>query len=436
MQAVKVTFGQHITDRATEQSFWMRLDNAAKIYPAVQNDELTSVFRLSCVLKDRVKVRPLLEAIQKIEDRFPYYKVKPKKGFFWYYLEFHNEKISLKPDFGTPCRSFRKDDLVFRILVKDVRLSVEFSHILTDGGGAFEFLKTLLLAYFESCCLNIEGVPALRPDEAPLDEEFEDAFSKHFQERIPFPRKKPKSFHVPFKLNDQPRFKVLIAKIPLADISALSRGEKVSITEYLVSIYLYSLQAIYNGLSTLQKRRQRKIFRIQVPVNLRKIYPSKTMRNFSLFVTPEIDVSLGEYSFQEIVKTVHHIMQLETDKKLINKIIARNVGAERNVLLKNTPLFVKSLILYMTYSIAGTSRYSGVITNLGKVSFGDADRLIDHLVFIPPPPNKTLKVNCGVLGFNNSLVMSFGNITRSKEIERVFFTFLTAQGINVKLINY
>src|SRR6187397_369592 len=100
------------------------------------------------------------------------------------------------------------------------------------------------------------------------------------------------------------------------------------------------------------------------------------MRNFSLFVTPEIDLSLGAYSFEEIVKTVHHIMQLETDKKLINKMIARNVGAERNIWLKNTPLFIKSLILYLTYTSAGPSLYSGVITNLGKGTFGEADKLI------------------------------------------------------------
>ena len=73
--------------KPAREPFWMRLDNAAKIYPAVQNEELTAVFRLSCVFKDRIRARPLLQAIHRIEDRFPYYKVKPKKGFFWYYLE-------------------------------------------------------------------------------------------------------------------------------------------------------------------------------------------------------------------------------------------------------------------------------------------------------------------------------------------------------------
>ncbi|HEU5289335.1 MAG TPA: hypothetical protein VFU05_01755 [Cyclobacteriaceae bacterium] len=424
-----------VAESTTKQQFWMRLDNAAKIYPAVQSKELTSVFRLSCVLKDRLKMQPLLEAVNKIEDRFPYYKVKLEKGFFWYYLEYHDEVIPLRPDVAMPCRAFRKNDLIFRVLVKENQLSVEFSHILTDGGGGFEFLKTLLYTYFDRCCISLkESTLYLRPDEAPESEEFEDAFSKYFQEKIPVPRKKPSSFHLPFQLNNPPRFKVLIVKAPLADISHLSRSNKVSITEYLVSIYLHSLQEVYNRMSPFQKRRQRKIFRVQVPVNLRKLYPSKTMRNFSLFVTPEIDLSLGQYSFEEILKIVHHFMQLETDKKLMNKIIARNVGAERNILLKNTPLFIKSLILYFTYRIAGTSRYSGVITNLGKVTFGEADKLIDHFIFIPPPPNKTLKVNCGVLGFNNSLVMSFGNITKSRELEREFLTFLVRQGVAVKII--
>ena len=71
MQADKETLERHTTEEAKKSSFWMRLDNAAKIYPAVQNEELTSVFRLSCVLKDRVRIKPLLEAIRQIEDRFP-----------------------------------------------------------------------------------------------------------------------------------------------------------------------------------------------------------------------------------------------------------------------------------------------------------------------------------------------------------------------------
>ena len=420
----------------THQVFWMPLDNAAKIFPAVQDEELTAVFRLSCVLKERLKLKPLLSAIQKIEPRFPYYKVKPRKGFFWYYLQSNDERIPLVPDLTVPCRSFAKGDLIFRVLAKGNRLSVEFSHILTDATGAMEFLKTLLFAYFESNNSNVQADKTLKYYDTPLAEEFEDGFARYFQKDIPSTRKKAPSFHLPFKLKPQPRFEVLVARLALSEVSARAKEHQTSITTYLVAVYLHALQSIYAKLSNFNKRTQRKFLRIQVPINLRRIYSSKTMRNFSLFVTPEIDLSLGTYTFEEIVKTVHHLMQLETDRKLVNKIIARNVGAERNFFLKNTPLFIKSLILYFTYSIVGPSQYSGVITNPGKVTLGAADSLIDYFVFVPPPPNKTLKVNCGVLGFNKDLVMCFGNITSSKELEKEFLSFLVTQGVNVKIIKY
>ena len=161
------------------------------------------------------------------------------------------------------------------------------------------------------------------------------------------------------------------------------------------------------------------------------------MRNFSLYVTPEIDLRLGQYTFEEILKIVYHRMQLETDKKLISKIMSRNVGAERNILLKNTPLFIKSIFLYFTYRLHGTSRYSGVITNLGKVSLQEeADKLIDYFVFIPPPPNKTLKVNCGVVGFADNLTLSFGNITTSRALEREYIKTLIREGVRVKIIDH
>lgn len=161
------------------------------------------------------------------------------------------------------------------------------------------------------------------------------------------------------------------------------------------------------------------------------------MRNFSLFVMPEIDLRLGHYTFDEIIKTVYHQMQLETDEKLVNKIIARNVGSEKKLFVRSIPLFLKSFILNLKYYSLGTSQYSGVITNLGRTIFPSAQsEYIDYFIVTPPPPNKKLKINCGIIGFNDKLVLSFGNITKSKELEKRFLKFLVDQGIKVKLSTY
>jgi NRPS condensation-like uncharacterized protein len=421
-------------------SSWYTLDNAAKIFPAIRSKELTAVFRISVVLKERVKIKHLIHVIPLLEQRFPYYKVTLRKGFFWYYLEQVNAPILLKVQDGIPCREFSKKDKnqpLVRILVFKNIISIEFSHILTDGAGALKFFEFLLQQYFRQQEIPLTKKLVNIPDNDTLSNETEDSYKKYFKENIPPNVKKLKAFHLPYPLRSVPRFDVLIAILPIDEIKKKAKEKGVNITVYLVSIYLYILQDIYQGLHKLSKFRRRKIHRIQVPVNLRNIYPSKTMRNFSLFVMPEIDLRLGYYTFDEILKIVYHTMQLETEEKLINKIISRNVGGEKNYIIRGMPLFLKNMILYLKYYTMGTNLYSGVITNLGKMDFsGEINDKIDYFVITPPPPNRKLKINCGVIGINNKLTLSFGNITTSKEFEKKFLRFIADQGIKVKITKY
>jgi NRPS condensation-like uncharacterized protein len=417
--------------------FWMPLDNAAKIYPAIRTDELTSVFRLSVVLKERVKARQLLEAVNALEERFPYYKVTLKIGVFWFYLEHDHQAISVKPDLDIPCRAFHKHELMFRVLVRENCISVEFSHILTDATGGLEFLKSLLFSYFLHCGITIpETVLFLRPGETPDYEEYEDAYNRYFKRTVSPRMNLRAAFHLPFSLNRPSRLNISVFEIPADAILKKARSSGLSLTEYLISIYLFALQSIYETLPALQQRAANRILRIEVPVNLRNFYPSRTMRNFSVYVLPEIDLRLGHYTFEEAAETVHHLMQLETNKKLIHKILSRNVGGERNLIVKRIPLFIKSFLLKTFYSL-GTSRYSGVVTNLGRVTFpSEISQLIDKFIFIPPPPSKKLKANCGVVGFGNKLTLCFGNITSSDLLEQKFSTFLYGQDIPHKIIRY
>jgi NRPS condensation-like uncharacterized protein len=420
----------HIND------FWLKLDNAAKIYPAIKDKELTAVFRIGVELKERIKARQFIEAIHAIEDRFPYYKVKLRAGFFWYYLEPDTLPIAVEPDHDIPCRAFKKNELMFRVLIKNSYIHVEFSHILTDGTGALEFLKTLLLTYFEkSGAPAPASIPFHKQEEEPTEEEYEDAYKRFFKKINAKPLKIPRAFHVPFRLSPPPRFSLLTAIISLEATIKKAKEYEVSLTDYLTAVYLYSLQQVYEQQTNFRKRVSQKIARIEVPVNLRRLFPSRTMRNFSLYVIPGIDMRLGHYSFEEIIKIVYHQMQLETDKKLISKMISRNVSGEKNKLVRGLPLFIKSFFLSKLYAL-GTRQYSGVVTNLGKIDLSpEINERINKFVFIPPPPNKILKVNSGVAGFDGKLVITFGNITVSKELERQFFTFLAAQGIPVKLVN-
>lgn len=415
--------------------FWYPLDNAAKIFPAVINDERTSVFRISVVLKKPINIKKLYTSVNAIEHRFPYYKVKLKKGFFWYYLESAKMTIPVEPDLNIPCRSFDPKGGMFRILVVKNKLSIEFSHILADGGGAFEFFKTLMAQYFTLCGVEIPSTfEYIKPGTNVQAQEFEDAYNRYFIENIPTNSKQSKSYHLPFALNNKPRFDVLTAFMSASELKAACSKKGVNITVYLTAVYLNSLQEIFEESVANKKKLRHKKLSIQVPINLRNLYPSKTMRNFSLFVMPEIDLRLGHYTFDEILKTVHHQMQLETEEKLINKILSRNVGSERKILIRSIPLFIKSFVLRMNYYSMGSSQYCGVITNLGRIVLPPImEEQIEYFSVIAPPPNKKIKINCGIIGFGDKMVLTFGNISKSKELEKRFLQFLVKQDINIEI---
>ena len=60
-----------------------------------------------------------------------------------------------------------------------------------------------------------------------------------------------------------------------------------------------------------------KYVRIAMPVNLRRFFPSKTLRNFITMVYPSIDPRLGDYTFEEIVTQVHHYMRYYINSKFL-----------------------------------------------------------------------------------------------------------------------
>ena len=301
---------KEIDTKSFQELGWFKLDNAAKLFPAIMSGELTSVFRMTASLKNPVKFSAIREAVKITSARFPYFSVSLGSGLFWYYLEYNQQLPRIQTEENTPCTAFaakRKDEPLYRILVRENRISVEFIHILTDGAGAFEFLKTLLLAYFRLNGTNIHSGDGIILPESPInDDEMEDGYKRFFRKKIPPPGRLTKAWHLPFRLNDKPRLKLIRSEIALDKLREIAKNHNISVTEYMVSVYLFSLQKVYLEEKEKGKKQNRGALRIEVPVNLRKKFPSNTMRNFSLFVLPEIDLRLGTYSFDEIVKIVSY----------------------------------------------------------------------------------------------------------------------------------
>jgi hypothetical protein len=52
-----------INTKSIQEIGWLKLDNAAKLFPAIMSGELTSVFRITATLKEPVKYTAIKEAV-------------------------------------------------------------------------------------------------------------------------------------------------------------------------------------------------------------------------------------------------------------------------------------------------------------------------------------------------------------------------------------
>jgi NRPS condensation-like uncharacterized protein len=397
------------------------------------------VFRVTASLKDPVRYSAIREAVAVTSQRFPYFSVSLGSGIFWHFLEFNDQLPRIQAEEEIPCTAFavkRKNEPLYRVIIKGKRISVEFTHILTDGGGALEYLKSLVYTYLTLTGKHISSPGEIILPGTPLsEEEFEDGYNKFFQ-KLPPPSRLVKAWHLPFKLNERPRLRVLRAEVNVNEILEISRKYKVSITEYFLSVYFFSLQKIFISRKRKSKKEKRKVLRIEVPVNMRNKYPSRTMRNFSLFVLPEIDVRLGTYTFEEILRSVHHQLQISTDIKQISRFLSSNVSYEKLFAIRVMPLFIKKMVTAVIYRNLASKRWTGMVTNLGQVTLpGEMENMVDSFELIPTPPNRKVKSGCALLSYKNKLRICFCNITQSRELERNILRHLSDAGIHVKILN-
>ncbi|SMC65014.1 hypothetical protein [Papillibacter cinnamivorans] len=413
---------------------WYRLDNSAAVYPAIQRDDYSAIYRFSAVMKKRVDPALLQRAVDLTMPRFPVFNVCIKKGVFWYYLE-PNLKPGpfVKPDIANPCMPvrFREDNgYLLRIYFYEKRISVEMYHALTDGAGAMVFLKTLLAEYLRlqgyeiPCTLGVKDVAA-----PPEEEEAEDAYIRYATSETPRGMKEDKAYpglgtRAPFyTLN------VISGLVSLDELRLTAKSYGASITEYLSAVLI-------RVLLDKQKREQPHRLRpvaLAVPIDLRRFFPSDTLRNFILNVCPAVNPGMGEYTFEEIVRQVHHYMRLNLSRQYLRAKMTGNVRLRFNPFVSRIPLVMKNPLLYINYQRMGNRQYSATLTNPGVFRVPAAMREHIQRAEMMLGQSFAARANCGCISFGNTMAITFAGSIVEPDVEREFFRRLVRDGIHVRV---
>lgn len=409
---------------------WYKLDNAAKIYPAISSNSRSSVFRVAVHLKQEVDKDILNAALRITLPRFPAFAVKIKKGLFWYYFD-PNENIPEADVEKVPvCRAINSDEtngFLFRVSYYKTRISLEIFHSITDGIGAVTFLKTLVYQYLTLSGYNIASDDSiLHAKEHPSVSEYEDSFDNYYDSSIKSSWSELNAYKITGARKALGSISIIQGILKTDELLKLVKSSGATVTEYIAALMIFSIYSM-----RLIGRGSKLPVKISIPVNLRKVFPSRTLRNFSSYVNIGMPFSREPYSFEQILEKVCIQMKDEMDPdKFIAKISA-NVNAEKNIFMRISPLILKNVVLKTAYNMYGDNLITSSLSNLGVISVPeDMKEHIDRFEFVLGPPVENM-LNCAVCSFGQELVISFTRIMEETEIDKFFFRFLAAKGIDI-----
>lgn len=414
---------------------WIKLDNAANIYSATLSKKYAGMFRLSATLTENIDRKTLDKALKNVIKRFPTFSYKLKQGLFWHYFKYNAKVPKSQDDFNNPLlrMNFKEnDEFMFRVRVFNEKIAVEYFHSLTDGTGGVTFLLTLIAEYLK-LKYNIKPKykdKVLNPRATPSKSEFEDSFQKYIRDIGGLVKEKP-AFHQKGTLDESHKLNIITGKIPIAILKKKSQDFNCTITQFLASVMIDSLQVLQE--KEVPNQSKRKPIKVSVPVNLRTIYKSNTMRNFSSYVNVGIETKYGHYPLEEITKEVKYNMDLLLSEKRLNSKITANVKLANNYFIRLIPMFLKKYVLSIADLLMGDRYVSHTLSNIGLIEISkEMSPYIKDLGFIiGKSRGKPGSGTC--IGYNGNLYLSFSRKIKEAEFEKLFFRKIVEMGIPVEI---
>lgn len=410
---------------------WMALDNAAKLYPSARSRTWINVFRISSTLDEEIDREALRVALDVTVRRFPSIAVAIKPGMFWYYLEEIKAPPELLDEKPFPLARMRMKDMnkcAFRVLVYKNRFAVEFFHSLTDGNGALIFVKTLTAEYlYQKYGIKVPtGNGIFDRLEEPSREELEDSFMKYAGDYAAS-RKDTNSFQIRAN-REVDGFITSTSFVIDADyVKREAKARGVTVTVYMTAMLIEATQRIQHKL--VGRPARYKPIKVCVPVNLRSLFPSQTLRNFIMFVNLGIDPRVGEYEFDDLCQILAAQMKQQLTKRNMAAVVRKNVESEMGMYIRIAPLFIKNFLIKTLYILQGESKTCFSYSNLGVVAvppeYSSKVKRMDFLL----GARANGPYNVTSLTYNGKMYLNVTRNTKKPILEREIFEVLRENGV-------
>lgn len=409
---------------AREAKLWFPLDDAAKIYPIAMGHGKMSMFRISMNLKQEVVPELLQIALTFTIKRFPSFATTLKKGVFWHYLDSTKRCFNIEEENDAPCQPLavsRSGSQSFRVLYFKNRISIEFFHVLTDAVGGMAFLKALVAEYIRLTNVVIEDHTGIMDiNESPSYEECANDFDKIKKNKASTTLIHKPAVQMNGKLTSTKPCRIITFKMNVNKLKEVAKKYNTTITGYMLALMFLACRA-----STDQFDGD---FSIQVPVNMRKFYDTKTLRNFSMYCAIRIpirEVTDVESLVKEICKQLCEKANVEEMSHLLysSRKLVRSI--------RFIPLIIKQPIVKPLYGLLGDNVFTTTLSNIGIVDMPkEYNDYIESCDFILGT-SIINRASCDMATFNDIATFSITKMTVDPAFEEKMHNLLVNDGIDV-----
>ncbi len=400
-----------------------KLDVAAKLFPSVTSKKNSYVFRISIVLKESIDPRCLQIAVNMAYERFALFFLRLRRGVFWNYFDKNDMHFTALKETNSPCENILPNEnkgYIIKVLYHHNRISVEAFHSIADGNGIIEFLKSLTYYYIciKNRTIDAQGEILLYDG---INEQADDSYIAHFRKidgKIVKKSKVKSAFLIKGKRYKKKGNCVINGVASVDALKKYCKSYDCTITTLLVAIMI---SAIYQ--SKQKATKSKKPIVVSIPVNLRSLFPSTTLRNFAGVVNVDYKMS-DDTNFVTLITSVKLQLKALLTQANLSGDSAKNVQLSENMFVTNTPLVFKNMIFPISHTFIGERNRTITMSNIGKIDLPEEIKPhVEHLEFVLYPTEKR-PLNCAICSYEDKLVISFTKSITDTHVVREFFKTL------------
>ena len=408
---------------------WYKLDNAAKIFPPTSSESDTKVFRLCCELYEEINEKFLQSALDRAIENFPSFRCVLKRGMFWYYLEQSDIRPIVKKEEAPPCSKIylQRRSLLFDVTWYGKRINFEAYHSLTDGTGALQFLRVLVLYYLKLAHPNkMKDVAELDFDGSDT-QKAKDSFDKYYnREKGSSKSQNIVAYRIKGMREAEYRLNVIEGRVSVQEMLSKSREYDTTATVLIIALFIRAIHAEMNV------RDMRKPVVIAVPVNLRNFFDSKSTRNFFGLINIQYDFSNNQNNqaaLEDILNTVKKGLDENLNQEYLQIRLNKLIKFERNFLIRIVPLTIKNIVMNFATFLAERG-VTAAVSNIGKIAMPDEAKSHIKLFNVF---TATKRIQMCICSYQDNMMISITSPFVSKDIQCNFFRQLTDMGLTVEI---